>query len=71
MDSETLRKIREMLGISVFIGCQVEALEAVCLKKCETGVCGNWEQKVRVFRSNPYRDQPRHWQRATSLVQHL
>ena len=30
------------------------------------GVCGDWEQKLRVFRSNPYRDWPGHWQRTST-----
>ena len=36
VDTEIYRKMCEMLGISVLKGYQVEALEAVCLNKCDT-----------------------------------
>ena len=39
VDSEIQRKMCEMLGISSLKGYQVDALEAVCLKKCDTLVC--------------------------------
>ena len=36
---EMQRKISKMLGISVLEGYQLEALEGVCLNKCDTLVC--------------------------------
>ena len=39
LDSEIQRKMCETLGISALKGYQVEALEAVCLNKCNTLVC--------------------------------
>ena len=39
VDSEMQRKMGEMLGISALKGYQVEALEAVCLNKCDMLVC--------------------------------
>ena len=39
VDSEMQRKMCEMLGISALKGYQVEALEVVCLNKCNTLLC--------------------------------
>ena len=39
VDSEIQRNMCEMLGISALKGYQVEALEAVCLNKCDMLVC--------------------------------
>ena len=39
VDSEIQRKTREMLGISLLKGYQVEALDAGCLNKRDTLVC--------------------------------
>ena len=70
VDSEIQRKMCEMLGISALKGYQVEALEAVCLNKCNTLACADRKQKLCVFQSrpNPHHDRPRHCQRASSLI---
>ena len=65
---EIQRKICEMLGISALEGYQVEALEGVCLNKCDTLACANWEQKSPTFRRNPHHDRPCHWERQSRLV---